>query len=61
MVTANVLRSVRTVESGPLLVDASTAAALCGKYLRTWRVAGRWSDPEADPHWSLSDSEIQRT
>jgi predicted DNA-binding transcriptional regulator AlpA len=48
MVTANVLRSVRTVESDPLLVDATTAAALCGKHLRTWRAwqaAGRIPRP----------------
>ena len=48
IVTANVLRSVRTVESGPLLVDATTAAALCGKHLRTWRAwqaAGRIPGP----------------
>jgi predicted DNA-binding transcriptional regulator AlpA len=48
MVTVNVLRSVRTVESDPLLVDATTAAALCGKHLRTWRAwqaAGRIPRP----------------
>jgi len=27
-----------TVESTPLRVDATAAAALCGKHLRTWRV-----------------------
>jgi len=30
--------STLTVESTPLLVDVTAAAALCGKHLRAWRV-----------------------
>jgi hypothetical protein len=44
MATADQTHSPLTVESTPLLVDATAAAALCGKHLRTWRAwqaAGR--------------------
>jgi hypothetical protein len=37
MATADKPHSPLTVESTPLLVDATAAAALCGKHLRTWR------------------------
>ena len=37
MATADPTHSPLTVESTPLLVDATAAAALCGKHLRTWR------------------------
>jgi hypothetical protein len=37
MTTADDHNSTLTVESTPLLVDATAAAALCGKHLRTWR------------------------
>ena len=37
MATADTHASPLTVESTPLLVDATAAAALCGKHLRTWR------------------------
>ncbi|MEY3228288.1 MAG: hypothetical protein RLZZ536_2907 [Planctomycetota bacterium] len=37
MATADQTHSPLTVESTPLLVDATAAAALCGKHLRTWR------------------------
>ena len=38
MATADKPHSPLTVESTPLLVDATAAPALCGKHLRTWRV-----------------------
>ncbi|MFM8476762.1 MAG: hypothetical protein ACKOEO_13365 [Planctomycetaceae bacterium] len=37
MATADKPHVPLTVESTPLLVDATAAAALCGKHLRTWR------------------------
>ena len=37
MATADKPHAPLTVESTPLLVDATAAAALCGKHLRTWR------------------------
>jgi len=37
MAAADTHPSPLTVESTPLLVDATAAAALCGKHLRTWR------------------------
>jgi hypothetical protein len=37
MATADKPHSPLTVESTPLLVDATAAAALCGKHLRTRR------------------------
>ena len=42
MATADQTHSPLTVESTPLLVDATAVAALCGKHLRTrrgWDVA----------------------
>ncbi|MGV2333307.1 MAG UNVERIFIED_CONTAM: hypothetical protein LVR18_03990 [Planctomycetaceae bacterium] len=62
MATADKPHSPLTVESTPLLVDATAAAALCGKHLRTWRAwwaTGRRSDPEADPTSPFADVEIQ--
>jgi hypothetical protein len=44
--------------------DAS-AAALCGKHLRTWRAwwatgpQAHRPDPQADPNWPFADVEIQ--
>jgi len=37
MATADKPHSPLAVESTPLLVNATAAAALCGKHLRTWR------------------------
>ncbi len=37
MATADKTHAPLIVESTPLLVDATAAAALCGKHLRTWR------------------------
>jgi len=48
MATAVTHPSPLTVESTPLLVDATAAAVLCGKHLRTWRAwqaAGRIPRP----------------
>ena len=48
MATADKPHAPLTVESTPLLVDATAAAALCGKHLRTWRAwqaAGRIPRP----------------
>jgi len=62
MVTADTHASPLTVESIPLLVEATAAAALCGKHLRTWRAwwaTGPRPDPEADPNRPLADVEIQ--
>ena len=62
MATADTHPSPLTVESTPLLVDATAAAALCGKHLHTWRAwwaTGRRPDPKADPTWSFADVEIQ--
>lgn len=58
MATADNPHSPLTVESTPLLVDATAAAALCGKELRTWRA---WwaTGPQADPTWPFADVEIQ--
>ena len=37
MATADKPHAPLTVESTPLMVDATAAAAPCGKHLRTWR------------------------
>ena len=37
MATADQPHSPLAVESTPLLVNATAAAALCGMHLRTWR------------------------
>ena len=48
MATADQPHSPLAVESTPLLVNATAAAALCGMHLRTWRAwqaAGRIPRP----------------
>ncbi|MEY3173718.1 MAG: hypothetical protein RLZZ436_1632 [Planctomycetota bacterium] len=59
MATADKPHAPLTVESTPLLVDATAAAAQCGKHLRTWRAwqAAR-ADPQIAPQGSLAAEEI---
>ncbi|MFM7168951.1 MAG: hypothetical protein ACKO3T_27245 [Planctomycetaceae bacterium] len=53
MATADTHASPLTVESTPLLVDATAAAALCGKHLRTWRAC--WATGPQGESQSRSD------
>ncbi|MFM7866978.1 MAG: hypothetical protein ACKPHU_22425, partial [Planctomycetaceae bacterium] len=53
MATADTHPSALTVESTPLLVDATAAAALCGKHLRTWRAC--WATGPQGESQSRSD------
>ena len=62
MATADKPHAPLTVESTPLLVDATAAAALCGKPCAPGERGGpraRGADPKADPTSPFADVDIQ--
>ena len=62
MATADKPHSPLTVESTPLLVDATAAAALCVSICAPGERGGPRAhrpDLQADPNWPFADVEIQ--